>query len=77
MPRRHPRPYRPLKPAEKAIGDLKRAIGQRETMACDEAPPREQPSIDYRPVVTVIAIVIFGLGLIAFLHTLRAFQGVD
>jgi hypothetical protein len=29
------------------------------------------PSIDYRPIIAVIAIVVFSLGMIAFLLSLR------
>src|SRR4051794_9522197 len=39
----------------------------RKDAVLDAAPPRERPDIDYRPIVAVIAIVIFGLGLIAVL----------
>jgi hypothetical protein len=43
----------------------------------DTEPCGIQRPIDCRPVVAVIAIVIFGLGRVAFLLTLRAFQGFD
>jgi hypothetical protein len=36
-----------------------------------------QRAIDCRPVVAVIAIVIFGLGPVAFLLTLRVLRGCD
>jgi hypothetical protein len=44
----------------------------RKDAVLDAAPPRERPDIDYRPIVAVIAIVIFGLGLIAFLLSVSA-----
>jgi hypothetical protein len=72
MPRRHPRTYlRPKAPDERSA-DLLRVIEQPERAADDDAPPQERPSIDYRPIVAVIAIVILSLAFIAFLLTLRA-----
>jgi hypothetical protein len=70
MPRRHPHTYRRPNPADDALADLERALEQPGSVASDDASPRESPSIDYRPVVAVIAIVIFGLGLIAFILAL-------
>jgi hypothetical protein len=66
MPRRHPRVYQRPKPIDETIADL-----QSEFAPAERAPPERVP-IDYRPIVAVIAIVIFSLALIAFLFTLRA-----
>jgi hypothetical protein len=71
MPRRHLRTYRRPKQADEAIADLERALEQPGSVTLDEAPRRELPPTDYRPVVAVLAIVIFSLGLIAFFLALR------
>jgi hypothetical protein len=71
MPRRHLRTYRRPKPSDEALADLERALDGPDR-ATDDAPRRELPPTDYRPIITVIAIVIFSLALIAFVFTLRA-----
>jgi hypothetical protein len=72
MPRRHLRTYRRPKPVDEALADLERALDGQEKAASDDAPRRELPPTDYRPVVAVIAIVIFSLAMIALIFTLRA-----
>jgi hypothetical protein len=72
MPRRHLRTYRRPKPIDEALADLQRALDGPEKAASDEAPRRELPPTDYRPIVAVIAIVIFSLAMIALIFTLRA-----
>jgi hypothetical protein len=72
MARRHLHTYRRSKPADNALADLERAVDAPERATGDDAPHREFPPTDYRPVVVVIAIVIFSLALIVFLLTLRA-----
>lgn len=71
MPRRHPHTYRRPKSADDALAVGERVLGEPEDAATDDAPARERRSIDYRPIVAVIAMVIFGFGLIAFLLALR------
>jgi hypothetical protein len=56
MPRRHLRTYRRPKSIEPN----------------DSGPTGKRPLIDYRPLVAVIGLVIFGLAAIAFLLTLRS-----
>jgi hypothetical protein len=72
MPRRHlridPRP----KPADEPIADLQRELRQQGRSSTEEQPRRDLLPIDYRPMIAVIGFVILGLGLIAFLLTLRA-----
>jgi hypothetical protein len=72
MPRRHPHTYRRPKPADDAITDLERALDWPDKVARDEAQHRELPPTDYRPIVAVIAIVIFSLAMIAFIVAMRA-----
>jgi hypothetical protein len=72
MPRRHLRTYRRPKAVDEAMADLERALDGREKAASDDALRRELPPTDYRPVVAVIAVVIFALAMIAFLFTLGA-----
>jgi hypothetical protein len=72
MPRRHLRTYRRPKPSDEALADLERALDEPEKTASDDAARRELPPTDYRPIIAVIVIVIFSLGLIALLLTLRA-----
>jgi hypothetical protein len=71
VPRRHLRTYRRPKPIDEALADLERALDGPEKTAGDDAPRRELPPTDYRPIVAVIAIVIIALALIAFLLSLR------
>jgi hypothetical protein len=59
MPRRHIRTYRGPKAVRKEEPN-------------DRRPLRELPPIDYRRVVAVIGLVVFGLAAIAFLLTLRS-----
>jgi len=59
MPRRHPRIYSQPKPAEDALADIERLLHEPDNPSIDEMPQRQRPSIDYRPLVAVIAIVIF------------------
>jgi hypothetical protein len=66
MPRRHPRIYSQPKPAEDALADIERLLHEPDNASIDEMPQRQRPSIDCRPLVAVIAIVIFSLALIAF-----------
>lgn len=66
MPRRHPRIYSQPKPAEDALADIERLLHEPDNASIDEMSQRQRPSIDYRPLVAVIAIVIFSLALIAF-----------
>jgi len=66
MPRRHPRIYSQPNPAEDALADIERPLHEPDNASIDEMPQRQRPSIDYRPLVAVIAIVIFSLALIAF-----------
>jgi hypothetical protein len=72
MPRHHPHTYRRPKPIDEALADLERALAQPEGTASDDAPRRELPPTDYRPMIAVIAIVIFSLALIAFIFAIRA-----
>jgi hypothetical protein len=74
MSRRHLRTYRWPKPVDEAMADLERAIDGPEKATGDDAPRRELPPTDYRPIIAVIAIVIFSLALIAFIFTVRAWQ---
>jgi hypothetical protein len=71
VPRRHLRTYRRPKPIDEALADLERALDRPEQAATDDAPRRELPPTDYRPIIAVIAMVIFSLALIAFLLSLR------
>jgi hypothetical protein len=71
MPRRHPHTYRRPKPVDDAAAELERILTE-EQVPDDAEPIRERRSIDYRPLVAVIALVIFGLAAIAFILTLRA-----
>jgi hypothetical protein len=59
-------------PVDEALADLERALDAPEKAASDDAPRRELPPTDYRPIVAVIAIVIFSLALIAFIFGMRA-----
>jgi hypothetical protein len=70
--RRHPHTYRRPKPVDEALADLERALDGPENVTSDDAPRRELPPTDYRPIIAVIAIVIFSLAMIAFVFTLRA-----
>jgi hypothetical protein len=72
MPRRHLRIYRRAKPADEPIADLQRELAQQGRSSSEGQPRPGLLPIDYRPMVAVIGFVIFGLGLIAFLLTLRA-----
>jgi hypothetical protein len=72
MPRRHPHTFRRPKSANDALADFERVLYEPENAPIDQAPPNERPSIDYRPILAVIAIVIFSLALISFIFTLRA-----
>jgi hypothetical protein len=47
-------------------------LDQPEQAATHDAPRRELPPTDYRPIIAVIAIVIFSLALIAFIFAMRA-----
>jgi hypothetical protein len=58
-------------PIDEAIADLERSLDAPEKAPSDEGKPRELPQTDYRPIVAVIAVVIFSLGMIAFLRSLR------
>jgi hypothetical protein len=71
MTRRHLRTYRRPKPVDEAMADLERALDGPEQAATDDAPLRELPPTDYRPIIAVVAIVIFSLAMIAFLLSLR------
>jgi hypothetical protein len=64
MARRHLRTYRRPTPVDEAIVDLERAP--------ERGQHGEPQPTDYRPMVVVIGLVIFGLGLIAFLLTLHS-----
>jgi hypothetical protein len=70
MPRRHLR-YRRPKPADEPFADLQRELTQQGGSSTEEQPRPGLLPIDYRPMIAVIVFVIFGLGLIAFLLTLR------
>jgi hypothetical protein len=70
MPRRHPHTYRRPKQVDDAAAELERTITA-EQVPDDAGPIRERRSIDYRPLVAVIGLVIFGLAAIAFLFALR------
>jgi hypothetical protein len=69
MPRRHPRTYRRPKPIDDA--DLERILGP-EREPDESGPTRQRPTIDYRPIIAVVGLVVFGLAAIAFLLTLRS-----
>jgi hypothetical protein len=71
MPRRHLRTYRRPKPADEAIADLERTLSTELQVPSDTGHFQNRPLIDYRPIVAVIGLVVFGLGLIAFLLTMR------
>jgi hypothetical protein len=62
--RRHPRTYRRPKSGDDALAGIEGALHEPGNAPMDDAPPRERPSIDYRPIIAVIAIVIFSLALI-------------
>jgi len=61
MPRRHQHTYRWGKPVDEAIAELEREFAPE--------PTKREP-IDYRPIIAVVGIVVFGLALIAFLLSL-------
>jgi hypothetical protein len=68
MPRRHIRTYRRQKPLNEAeVGGFLSA----EDAPVDHRRTQAQPTIDYRPIVAVLGLVIFGLAAIAFILTLR------
>jgi hypothetical protein len=69
MPRRHLRTYRRPKPVEDA--ELERILSA-DRHPDESGPVRERPAIDYRPIIAVIGLVVFGLAAIAFLLSLRA-----
>jgi hypothetical protein len=71
MPRRHPHTYRRPNRSDETIADAERAVERPENASVRPAPRRDLPSLDCRPILAVIAVVIFGLGLIAFLLSLR------
>jgi hypothetical protein len=71
MPRGHLRTYRRPKPADDATAELERILAA-EQVPDDAGPIRERRSIDYRPLVVGIGLVISGLAAIAFVLTLRA-----
>jgi hypothetical protein len=64
-------PYRRPKRVNEALADLERSLDGPDKAASDDAPRRELPPTDYRPIIAVIAIVIFSLAMIALVFTLR------
>jgi hypothetical protein len=63
-----------LKPSDEALADLERALNGPEKTPSDDAPRRELPPTDYRPIIAVIAIVIFSFAMIALVFTVRALR---
>src|SRR5690348_11160311 len=65
MPRRHPHTYRRPKPLDE-LRDLEHVLDPDEPAVCSRAV-----ADPIWPLIAVIALVIFGLGVIAFLFALR------
>jgi hypothetical protein len=66
MPRRHQHTYRRPKPVLETLADLEREFGPKPQSG--ERPQRPTPPlIDYRGLVTVIGLVIFGLAMVTSL----------